>query len=95
MYELKTTTAHENPAPTLNNDAAATAGSSSPIDLERFIESLTPSDRQRLQEALDEQVHGDAAAAAARINNSGIAAQADHLGLATRDLQSILEHART
>jgi len=90
MHEL-TTTEPENSTPALNSGTAATTDISSPTDLERFIESLTPSDRQRLQEVLDEQVHDAAAAAAARVNNSGIAAQAEHLGLATRHLQSILE----
>lgn len=60
-------------------------------EVERFISSLTPAERKRLQIALDDQVHDSTSDDAAAINNAGIAAQADYLHLTPASLQAVLD----
>lgn len=60
-------------------------------EIERFVDSLPPSGRERLETALDDQVHDEKSAEAARINNAGILEQEQYLGLTRTNLLAMLD----
>jgi hypothetical protein len=60
------------------------------IDIESVISGLSPVDRARLEDVLDDRIADAKGAEASDINNGGITAQAAYLGLTGADLLNVL-----